>query len=388
MAFGDDLLDLFTGGKSSQANNYIQDALDQYDDLKTPSPDDLRSVIQGYVQTGQLSPEAAQAFLADPSAMTSISTDPALKDAQSAALKSLQDISSSGGMTAQDKANLNRIATEESTRARGARDAIIQNAATHGAADSGLSLLNQMKANQDAANNASQRDLDVAGMAQQRALQALQAAGSQAGQMQAQEFNQKAQQAAAQDAISRFNAGQQQQVGLANTQARNQAAAQNLAETQRVADSRINAANQTGQQRAAANQTAYDNDLKKRAAQAGVLGSAANMATQQGGDLTKLFGTGITAGATLSDKNLKENVKEFNPGEFLDSITGYKYNYKSGMDLPKEKQVGVMAQDVEKHAPQLVEDTKMGKMIDYNKAGGPIMASLADLHHRLKRLEG
>ncbi len=387
MGILDGFSDLFTGGNSSRAQDYSDQAVGQYDDLQAPRPEDLQSIIQGYVQSGQLSPESAQAFLADPSAMTSISTDPALKDAQSNALKSLQDLSK-GGLSLQDKADLSRISTDEGTKARGARDAVLQNAAARGAGGGGLELLNQMKANQDAATNTSQRDLDVAGGAQQRALAALAGAGNLAGNIQNQDFNQKAQVAGAQDAISKFNASQNQAVGLTNTAARNAAAATNLASSQHVADSRIDAANQTAAAKAKANQAAFDNSLNVAGAKSGAFGKAANQATAAGEQNSKLLGTGIASAATLSDKNLKEHVEEFDPGAFLDSITGYKYNYKPEHGLPPGKQVGIMAQDLEKEVPQLVENTSMGKQIDYNKAGGPIMASLADLHDRLKRLEG
>ena len=38
----------------------------------------------------------------------------------------------------------------------------------------------------------------------------------------------------------------------------------------------------------------------------------------------------------------------------------------------------------------MVKDTSEGKMVDYSpkSAGGPIFASLADLHKRLKKVEG
>ena len=49
-----------------------------------------------------------------------------------------------------------------------------------------------------------------------------------------------------------------------------------------------------------------------------------------------------------------------------------------------------MAQEIEKEVPQMVKDTSEGKMVDYSpkSAGGPIFASLADLHKRLKKVEG
>lgn len=398
MGVGDSIMDFITGGNSSRAAKYAKQGLDVFNDINAPTAEELQSIVEGYVQQGQLSPEMAQAFLQDPSAMTSISTDPAFKDAQMNALTSLQDLSK-GGFSAQDKADLSRISIEEQAKARGAREAVLQNAAERGAGGGGLALLDQMKANQDAASRSSQRDLDVAGMAQQRALAALQAAGNQAGNMQAQEFGQKAQVAGSQDAISKFNASQSQAVNAANIAARNQAAASNLAAKQAAADSVVNARNQTAANKAGAQQSAYDNTLKKASGLSGAYNSAANQATAQGQALSSLLGTGITAAATLynkkpneaataSDRNLKEDIEGFDPGNFLDSLTGYKYNYKDGHGLPPGKQVGVMAQDVEKEVPNIVEETPDGKMIDFNKSGGAIFASMGDLHRRLKALEG
>ncbi len=385
----DGFMDLITDGNSDKAAGFAGKAADQFSQLGNgPTQDELSTILRGYVQQGQISPQQAEAFLADPSSMTSISTDPAFKEAQTNALKSLQDLSH-GGLSAQDEADLSRVNTEEQTKARGAREAVLQNAAQRGASGGGLELLNQMKANQDAATRTSQRDLDINAQAQNRALAALQGAGSLAGNLQNQEFGQKAQVAGAQDAISKFNASQQQQVAQNNQQANNAAQAANLAAKQSAANSQVDARNQMAQSKTQAAQSVYDNSLKKAAGTAGAYGTAANQASAAGQGLQSLLGSGLTAGAiAFSDKNLKEDVADFDPAAFLDSITGYKYNYKDGHGLPKEKQVGVMAQDVEKQMPQMVEDTPDGKMIDYNKAGGPIFASLADMHRRLKELEG
>ena len=64
----------------------------------------------------------------------------------------------------------------------------------------------QLMANQNAANQNNQSGLEVAGMAQNRALQAGQAAGQLGSQMEGQQYAQQAQRAAAQDAIAQFNA--------------------------------------------------------------------------------------------------------------------------------------------------------------------------------------
>ncbi len=104
--------------------------------------------------------------------------------------------------------------------------------------------------------------------------------------------------------------------------------------------------------------------------------------------------TGGAAGAlgstpippTRSDQKLKKDIEDFDAGAFLDKLVPSKYKYKNPSHGSGE-QVGVMAQDIEKGAPQLVVDTPEGKVVDYSKAGGPLFASLASLHKRLKKVE-
>lgn len=107
----------------------------------------------------------------------------------------------------------------------------------------------------------------------------------------------------------------------------------------------------------------------------------------EGKTLGGLVNGGASAAMMLSDERLKTNVSPADPEKFMDSIKGYEYDYKDPANGPG-KQMGVMAQDVEKTAPQLVEETGEGKAIDYNKAGGPIFAALANLNERLKKYEG
>jgi hypothetical protein len=89
-----------------------------------------------------------------------------------------------------------------------------------------------------------------------------------------------------------------------------------------------------------------------------------------------------------SDENLKTDVEKVDPKEMLDNLTGYSYKYKEGEGMEGGEQVGIMAQDLEKAAPQAVEDTPEGKAIDYSKMGGPMLAALASLNERLGDLEG
>lgn len=69
-----------------------------------------------------------------------------------------------------------------------------------------------------------------------------------------------------------------------------------------------------------------------------------------------------------SDINLKENIKKV--GSLINGLNLYSYNYKDGYDLPKGKQVGVMAQEVEKVIPEAVVDMPNGfKGVNYALLG-------------------
>ena len=376
-------------GKTPQIQDY-------YSNVDLPSVEDMQVQLQQLVQQGVITPEDASAALQQRSAMNDIQTDPNLKQNQAQALASLQQIANNGGMLDVDKANLTKIRADEDTAAQGKRDAIIQNANARGVGGSGIELLSQMQNQQDSATRASQRDMDVSAQAQQRALDALIQQGTLSTQYQNQDFNQKAQTAQANDAISKFNAQNQQQVNLTNQAADNNAQQTNLAAKQNVADSNAALENQQQLYNKQLLQQQYQNKLNKANGQSGVASTnAANTganSTAAANATNNTIGTALTTGSILamSDERQKENIEEFNPSDFLDSITGYKYTYKKPAKYGQGKQVGVMAQDLEKTdaGSKLVIDTPEGKMIDYSKSGPAVLASLASINDRLKKIEG
>lgn len=390
MGLFDSIGNFLSGGNNQRSANAQQSAVDQLSGLELPDVDQMQIQLEDLVQQGVITPEQAQAYLVQQSGLNGIQTDPKLHQAQMDALSGLQDISANKGLTAADQAQLSQIKTQEDTASRGAREAILQNAQARGMGGSGIELLQQFQNQQDAATRNSQRDLDVAGMAQNRALQALQQAGQLGGQIQAQDFGQKAQVAEANDAINKFNAQNSQAVNMANVQARNAAAAQNLGEKQRVADTNVASHNAQQQYNKGLQQQQFENAYRKAGGTAGALQQQAGGYMQAGKNTQDLIGTLLGAGAsaaTKSDENAKEDIQEFDASKFLDDLTPSKYRYKNPQKDGEGKQVGVMAQDIEKEVPQMVMDTPDGKMVDYNKAGGPIMASMASLHERLKKLE-
>lgn len=344
---------------------------DYFNDLKAPGIDDMRIQLEQLVEAGVLTPEQAQAELAGRSEMDNIQTDPRFKESQFEALNALQDIGD-GGLTAADEAALQKIQTQENTQARGQREAIIQNAAQRGMGGSGLELMAQLQNQQDSATRASQRDMDIAGQSQERALQALIQGGQLGGQMQAQDFNQQAQVAGANDAIAKFNAANKQQVGMANVAANNAAQAANLQNKQSVMNQNVQTRNQQEQYNKELQQRQYDNEIKKRSGQAGIAQNNAQAAGQnsqnQANANNQMIGSIIGAGASIYGANRKkeggmiegeptdydsqpvlaqpgefvirkedapELLKrahtnedgEFDAAAFLDTITGHKYGY-------------------------------------------------------------
>jgi hypothetical protein len=87
-----------------------------------------------------------------------------------------------------------------------------------------------------------------------------------------------------------------------------------------------------------------------------------------------------------SDKRLKKDIKEYDTKDFLDNLNSYEYDYIDDK-FGKGKQVGVLAQDIEKTIPSMIIDTPEGKMISANVVG-PILAAMSDMHKRIKELEG
>ena len=101
------------------------DIKDYYSDLTTPNPADMQLQLEELVQQGTLSPQQAQAILLERSAMEDVTQDASTRQAQMEALAQLQDITSSGGLTATDRSKLNQIFSEQDTKNRGAREAIL-----------------------------------------------------------------------------------------------------------------------------------------------------------------------------------------------------------------------------------------------------------------------
>jgi len=98
--------------------------------------------------------------------------------------------------------------------------------------------------------------------------------------------------------------------------------------------------------------------------------------------------------ASISDEKQKQNIKSdsHDPKSFLDALQAHSYEYKNP-SLPgagEGRHLSVMAQDLEKAGPvgkQMVQNTDQGKMVDYGKGFGAMLANQAHLNERLSAVE-
>jgi len=234
---------LFGSSGSDKADKLRQKAIDAFNAIQTPELKDLQVQLDKYVQSGTLSPEQAEAQLLQSNAFNDIVSDPSLEGAQKQALSSLQNVASSGGLTAIDKAQLQDITSQQNQEARGRNEAIMSNARERGTGGSDLTAVNQLLNEQGAADRASRSGLDVAAQAQARALQAMQAAGKTAGDIRTQDYGEAANKAASENAIDLFNKQTLNQTNLYNVDAANRAAAANLANSQAISNANTETGN-------------------------------------------------------------------------------------------------------------------------------------------------
>lgn len=376
--------------------------------LVLPNKKELQYKLDQYVQTGLLKPEEVDLIKQDPSALQSFIENPDILASQMGSLRKMESLSN-GEMTDVDKMSMISNMQAAAQQEKANREAILSNARQRGIAGSGLEMAAQLAGEQGAANRANQAGIDAQVAAQQRGLQALQQAGQMASTMRGQDVDVAAKKAAAQDAINQWNAQNQQQMMLQNTQFRNQAQAQNLSEQQRLAEANVNQTNKEREIAANAAQQDFVNRMNKtqgyaqaqaakNAAKGGKAGATLGaVGTLAGGAIGAYFGgpagaaagsqMGGAAGSALSDERAKEDIKEWNPSDFLDSIVPSKFKYKPEMHMGDDEYYGVMAQDVEAKNPEAVHEVDGLKHLDLQKLTPMILAAVANVHKRTKKLE-
>lgn len=319
------------------------------------------------------------------SAYEDIELDPRLQAAQMSALEDISDVARTG-LGAEDRLALEEIKRQAAGQAQAQRASTLQQMEARGLGDSGASLAAQLSAGQQAADTQAMQGMRQAAQAQQARMSALGQQSGMASQMQGQQLGLASQKAGASDTISQFNAQNRQNV-----------AAQNLAARQAIENQRAATRNQESIYNVTElPRSQFGMEMQKAGALTGQGQNLANLYGQQGLAQAQaqagMWGSMIEGGARAyaSDEKKKTNIEDYSSEEFLDKLKPYTYDYKNPERDGEGRQAGVMAQDLEKTevGKQSVIDTDEGKMVDYNKLGPTMLASLVELNERLKKLEG
>ncbi|MEJ3645421.1 tail fiber domain-containing protein [Pseudomonas bubulae] len=86
----------------------------------------------------------------------------------------------------------------------------------------------------------------------------------------------------------------------------------------------------------------------------------------------------------FSDANLKTNIQPMtNATDTLLQIQGVTFDWKDG----GRKDIGVLAQNVQKVYPQLVREDNNQLRVDYEKLVAPLIESVREMDARIKQLE-
>ena len=197
------------------------------EDLGVPSIEAQKIALENPEYVGDLVAETL-----GQSRLEEISLDPRLRQKQMDMLAELEQLKDQG-LSTTDRINLDQIGQRTAAEEQGRQKAILQSMAERGSLDSGDQLASQLFSNAQSSQNAMLQGQEVAKMASQNRLNAINQLASQYGNMENLDWNREAQKATAADAIQQFNA---------NT--RNQAQQFNLGNRQNIENQKASLANQ------------------------------------------------------------------------------------------------------------------------------------------------
>ena len=394
------ITDYLTNGNSGASQNSAGGAAGVIANTQSPDLTALIPQLQLQVQQGKMTPAEYQAALQNPSAYLNIQTNPNNMSAAEGALSQEQGIATQGGMTAIDKAQLNDIQQQVANQNAAQSKAIQDQAQQQGLANGGTALAARQIAAQGTANSAANAGATVASNAQARALQALQGVGTLGTQLNAQDFAQQAQKAAAQDQINNFNATAKNQALQTNTANQQAANANNFSTANNIAGTNTGITNQNLMMPLQTAQQQFTNNLgQNTATSSAMLGAAkqqADNAKSQASSTSGLLSTAAdlapAALSFFSDEKMKEGVKDGSDDveQMMEHLTGKKFKYKKGTaaDDGGQQHVGVMAQEVKQAGLPTMQTPAGMKVQDNDTMKGAMLAALGNLHQRVKKMEG
>jgi hypothetical protein len=294
------LLDVLTGGKSSEATDAENAALAAISGVGVPTANQLTlPELQQYAVSQNMTPAQMQSFLQANNALATENVDQTGTAAQKAALSQLAGVANQGAAgNATEQAQQAQIQQDMGRTLAGQRGAIDQAAQARGVAPGLLqAALAQQNAGQDL-QNANQAALQAQSQNYQTALNAM-AQGANVGQgLQGQQNTQANTVAAAQNAMQQFNAANQQAASANNAGFQQAANQYNTGMANQVGQQNTGLANQRTLYNAQVPETVFNNQMQKATGVANQSNQMANTATGQGqqnaGLMSGLLGTAGT----------------------------------------------------------------------------------------------
>ena len=105
-------------------------------------------------------------------------------------------------------------------------------------------------------------------------------------------------------------------------------------------------------------------------------------------------GSNIYAGADVvayssSDERLKDNLEKIQqPIEKIQKISGYEFDWNDNQDIYEGHDIGVVAQEVEKVLPEIVETRENGyKAVKYEKMVALLIEGMKEQQEQIKELQ-
>jgi len=280
----------------TDAQKYLQQALQAYQSANVPTiaSETVGNLPMETVQ-GTVTPGQIQVAQQAPSAYNAIALDPATRAAQMAALGQYTNIANAPGLDPAAKLALQQTIDAANAQSQGAQGAIMNQAQAEGVGGGDFALTQRAIAAQGASNNAATQGLQAAAMAEANREAALNQMANIGGSINASDYGQAANKAAAQNVINATNQGYTNAANTGNVANQIQAGEFNTNTAQGV-----NAANTAAGQNkiyynAALPQQQFQNELAKASGIAGVSGSQANAA--QSAQNANLGFTGSLLGA-------------------------------------------------------------------------------------------
>lgn len=280
-ALASGVIGAITGANAqAAAKQAAQQALEQIQAVGAPPDLAQKILLEKFKSAGVLTPEVEHAINLGPSQVAGIKTDQGLKDKQLQALELIQQ-RANGGLSPQDRANLDDIRQNAAQDTRAKTDQILQSYQQKGMGGSGAALAAQLSAAQAGNQEQSRAGLQQGAIASQNALSALGQLGSLSGQVRGQDFGENQARAQAADAFSQFNVANQIAQQARNVNSKNQAQAANLQNDQNISNANTSAGNAELQRQVAAQHQMWQDQMTAAQSKANALNGQATQARQE-----------------------------------------------------------------------------------------------------------